>query len=63
MDWGILDKIDRITEFFGWSREASEARFHRGLQSILRAAAWGVDLIERRICGGNVADGKNKPLS
>jgi hypothetical protein len=63
MDWGILDKIDRITEFFGWSREASEARFHRDLQSILRAAAWGVDLIERRICGGNVADGKNKPLS
>jgi hypothetical protein len=47
MDWGILDKIDRITEFFGWSREASEARFHRDLQSILRAAAWGVDLIEQ----------------
>jgi len=30
---GILDKIYRITEFFGW-----------------------------RVCGGNVADGKNKPL-
>jgi hypothetical protein len=47
MDWGILDKNDRITEFFGWSRAASEARFHRDLQSILRAAAWGVDLIEQ----------------
>ena len=58
MDWGILDKNDRITEFFGWSRAASEARFRRDLQSILRAAAWGVDPIERRICGGNVGGGK-----
>ena len=60
---GTLDKIYRITEFFGWGASASEARLRVGLQSILRAAAWGVGLIERRICGGNVADGKNKPLS
>lgn len=62
MGWGILDKNDRITEFFGWSRAAAEARFHRDLQSILRAAAWGVDPIERRICGGNGGGGKIKPL-
>ena len=59
---GILDKIYRITEFFGWRESASEARVRAGLQSILRAAAWGFDPIERRVCGSNVADGKNKSL-
>ena len=41
MDKGTLDKNDRMTGFFGWSRAASEARFHGDLQSILRAAALG----------------------
>ena len=47
MTEGILDKIYRITEFFGRRGSASEAWLRAGLQSILRAAAWGVDLIEQ----------------